>query len=161
MAAAFVQTVDGVALPPGSLQEYTSRNSFPEIYSSSFPVFALASQVSESDLRQATDTINEQAWMELSFDDAELVEMGYAAALRPTRVRWYHEELNKGGTSGTDDPQWYPLKFLDIASPDWKNTGAVLVFYAALHEQSNNENVTVKAHRVDPEKIGPTLISLR
>jgi hypothetical protein len=174
MAAAFAQAVDGLTLPLGLLHEFTTRNDFAEFYSSSFPVFALGTQVSESDLNQTANTANEQACTELGFQDVELKEMGYAAAVPQLWrlhwrapldvVQWYHEAFDKAGNTGTGnivDPQWYPLGFLGITSPDWKRSGAVLVFYDALPGQSDSQDVTVKAYRVDPIKVGATLISLR
>jgi hypothetical protein len=171
MAAAFVKIVDGLTVPPGPLQQFTSRRDFAEFPSSSVPIFALEAQVSELDLKQAADKANEQACAELCFDDAELAEMGYAAAVpQPWQlheralkdvVRWYHEDFNKSGPSSTDNVQWYPLAFPGIDSADWRATGAVLVFYDARSRQSDNEDVVVKAYRVDSNQIGPTLISLR
>jgi hypothetical protein len=171
MTATFVQTVNGMTVLPGPLQRFTSRREFAEFYSSSFPVFALGTDVSRTDLREVTNQANEQARAELSFEEAELAEMGYAAAVPQAwqlyerapqdAVRWYRNEFNKAGDSYTDDPQWYPLGFLGITSPDWKQTGIVLIFYDAWPEHPDNENVTVKAFVVDPKKIGITLIDLR
>ncbi|CAE7195323.1 hypothetical protein CFE70_007564 [Pyrenophora teres f. teres 0-1] len=171
MAAAFVKALSGLTVAPEPLQQFTSQNTFAEFYSSSFPVFALGSEVSESDLQQAAKVVNEQAQAELGYEDEELAEMGYAAVVpepwqlhgrrAPDAARWYHEEFNKDGTRSVNDPQWYPLGFLAIASSDWRDTGAVLLFYDAQHQHPKDEPVTVKAFVVDPEKIGPTIISLR
>lgn len=171
MATGFVQAVNGLTVASGPLRQFISQNSFADFSSSSFPVFALGSQVSESDLQQAAKVINEQAQVELGFEDSELAEMGYAAVVptpwqlhersAPDAVRWYHEEFNKGGSRGTDDPQWYPLGFLGIVSCDWRETGVVLVFYDARHQHPEDEPVAIKAFVVDPEKIGPAVISLR
>jgi hypothetical protein len=130
MATTFIQEIKGLAMPPGPLGKFPSRKDFAEFYSSSFPLFALGSEVSESDLKEAANTINEQAATELGFDDAEFAEMGYAACVPKTwqlykkapsdAVRWYHEQFDKDGTSETDDPQWYPLGFMGIASKDWR-----------------------------------------
>jgi hypothetical protein len=168
MAAAFIQATVGLTVPPGPLQQFTSRRDFAEFYSSSFPIFALGSEISKLDLKEAADEINDQACTELGFDIAELAEMGYAAAVPqawqlherapPEAVRWYHEEFKKIGTSTTDDPQWYPLGFLGIASKDWKKTGVVLVFYDA---GPGSKDITVKAFEVNPNQIGPVLISFR
>jgi hypothetical protein len=143
MAAAFVRAVDGLTVPQGSLKEFTSRKIFAEFYSSSFPVFALESHMSESDLHQVVNMANKQASTEFGFEDADLEEMGYAAAIPQSWrlherapldvVRWYHEAFDKAGTTGsTVYPQWFPLGFLGITSSDWKRTGLVLVFYDAL-----------------------------
>jgi hypothetical protein len=171
MTTTFIQAADGLKVPAGPLQRFTSRRDFAEFYPSSFAVFALGSAVSESDMRLAVQTANQQACADLGFDDAELAEMAYVAAIpqqwqlhekRPLDlVRWYHESFNKNGTSSSDDPQWYPIGFLGIASPDWKKDGVVLVFYDAPPGQLENEEVTVRCYRLDPEKIGPTLIDFR
>jgi hypothetical protein len=171
MAATFVHTVNGMAVVPGPLKRFTSRRDFAEFYSSSLPVFALGPDVPRTDLGEVANHANEQARAELGFEDVELAEMGYAAAVPQAwqlyerspqdAVRWYHNEFNKDGDSYTDDPQWYPLGFLGITSSNWKQTGIVLIFYDAWPGQPDNENVTVKANVVDPEKIGSTMISLR
>ncbi|KAJ4347490.1 hypothetical protein N0V95_005411 [Ascochyta clinopodiicola] len=171
MAAAFVKALNGLNLAPEPLQQFTSQDTFAEFFSSSFPVFALGSEVSKSDLQQAAKVVNQQARTELGFEDLELAEMGYAAAVpepwrlhersAPDAARWYHKEFNKDGSGNVSNPQWYPLGFLGIVSGNWRKTGAVLVFYDARHQHPENEPVPVKAFVVDPEKIGPTVISLR
>ncbi|EDU46312.1 hypothetical protein PtrSN002B_007635 [Pyrenophora tritici-repentis] len=171
MAAAFVEALNGLKVAPKPLQQFTSQNTFAEFYSSSFPVFALGSGVSNSDLQQATRVINQQAEADLGYEESELAEMGYAAAVpepwqlhersAPDAARWYHEEFNKDGPRSANDPQWYPLGFLGIISSDWMETGAVLVFYDARHQHPTDEPVAVKAFVLDPEKIGPAVISLR
>jgi hypothetical protein len=171
MAAAFVEALNGLTVAPEPLQQFTSQNTFAEFYSSSFPVFALGSEMSESDLQQAAKVVNEQAQADLGFEDSELAEMGFAAVVpepwqlhersAPDAVRWYHEEFNKDGSRPVNDPQWYPLGFLGIVSRGWRKTGAVLVFYDALPHHPKDEPVAVKAFVVDPEKIGPAVISLR
>jgi hypothetical protein len=171
MAAAFVEALNGLTVAPEPLQQFTSQNTFAEFYSSSFPVFALGSKVSKSDLQQAAKVVNEQAQAELGFEDSELAEMGYAAVVpeswqlhkrsAPDVARWYHEGFNKDGSRTVNDPQWYPLGYLGIASSDWGKTGAVLVFYDARHQHPKDEPVAVKAFVVDPENIGPAVISLR
>jgi hypothetical protein len=171
MNSACVRTVNGLSLPLGPLQEFTSRNDFPEFFASSFPVFALDSHMSELDLEQVAGIANEQARVELGFDQAELREMGYVAAVPqswqlyergpPDAVRWYQDEFDKLASSSTTEPQWYPLGFLGITSPDWKNKGVVLVYYDALYGQACDDRVPVKAFVVDPGKIGSTLIGLR
>jgi hypothetical protein len=168
MASTFIQGIKGLAMPPGPLEKFTSRNDFAEFYSSSFPLFALGSEVSESELKEAANTINKQAATELGFDDTELAEMGYAACVpQPWQlyektprdaVRWYHEQFDKDGTSETEDPQWYPLGFLGIASNDWERTGIVIVYYDA---QPGSEQVPVKAFKADSAKVGSAIISLR
>jgi hypothetical protein len=171
MATAFVQAADGLNVPAGPLQDFTSRRDFAEFYSSSFPVFSLGMHVSESDMRLLVDTANQQACVYLGFDDAELVEMGCVAAIPETCqlydmtplkvVQWYHERFSKSGTSSGGDPHWYPIGFLGIVSPDWRKDGVVLVFYDALPGQLQNENVAVRSYRLDPEKIGSALIDFR
>jgi hypothetical protein len=145
-------------MPSAPLEKFTSRNNFAEFYSSSFPLFALGSEVSELDLKEAADTINKQAATELGFDDAELAEMGYAATVpkiwqlhekAPSdAVRWYHAEFDKGVASDTEDPEWYPLGFLGIASKDWKEKGIVILYYDA---QPGEEKVPINAFEADPE----------
>ena len=61
MAAAYVKALDGFTVRPEPLQPYTSQLSFAEFCHSTFPGFALSSQISESDLQQAAKVINEQA----------------------------------------------------------------------------------------------------
>jgi hypothetical protein len=172
MDAAFVRAVNNRSVPLGSLQDFTTQNNFAEFYSSSFPVFAIGNNVSELEVTKAVDTVNEQACIDLGFEDAELKEMGYAAAIpHPWRlpeeepldaVRWYQDDFDKMGSTGVIAyPQWYPLGFLGILSPDWRVKGVVLVFYDAVSGQSGNQEVSVKACRLDPEKIGLTLTSLR
>ncbi|PWO20054.1 L-alanine-DL-glutamate epimerase [Pyrenophora tritici-repentis] len=116
MAAAFVEALNGLKVAPKPLQQFTSQNTFAEFYSSSFPVFALGSGVSNSDLQQATRVINQQAEADLGYEESELAEMGYAAAVpepwqlhersAPDAARWYHEEFNKDGPRSANDPQW-------------------------------------------------------
>jgi hypothetical protein len=172
MDAAFIRAVNDRSVPLGSLQDFTTQNTFAEFYSSSFPVFAIGNQVSELDITKVIDTANEQACIELGFEDAELKEMGYAAAIpHPWRlseedpldvVRWYQDAFDKIGSTGdVANPQWYPLGFLGITSPNWRVEGVVLTFYNALSGQSGYQRVSVKAFRLDAEKIGLTLISLR
>jgi hypothetical protein len=171
MATAYVQAADSLYVPAGPLQCFTSRRDFSEFYSSSFPVFSLGPDVSESDMRLLVDTANQQARVYLGFDDAELAEMGYVAAIpnlcqlhdkTPLEaVQWYHERFSKSGTGSAGDPQWYPIGFLGIVSPDWREDGVILVFYDALPENPDNENVAVRSYRLDPEKIGSALIDFR
>jgi hypothetical protein len=171
MASAFVKTVDSLSLQLGPLQKFIRRNDFPEFFKSAFPVFALDTRVSESDLKQLADTANRQAQAELGFDEAELKEMGYVAAIpQPWQlcerapidvVRWYHDEFDKSGSSSTREPQWYPLGFLGVTLSDWKNAGVLLVFYDAVHDQASNSDVPVRSFVIDPDQIGSTLISLR
>jgi hypothetical protein len=171
-AAAFVSAVNNLAVPLGLLQDFTTQSSFAEFYTSSFPVFAIGHQVPQSDVNKVVDIANEQACTELSFEAAELKDMGYAAAIpRPWRlpkedsldaVGWYQNAFDKIGSTGdTANPQWYPLGFLGITSPDWRIKGVVLVFYDALYGQSSNQEVSVNAHRLNPQLIGPTVICLR
>lgn len=170
MAADFVEALNGMTVAPEPLQPYSSQNTFPEFYSSSFPVFALGSQVSASDLQEAATVVNEQAQAELGFEESELAEMGYAASVpEPWQLEksaadaacWYHEEFKKNGSRTVDNPQWYPLGFLGVLSNEWRKTGIVLVFYDVRHQHPEDEQVAVKAFVVDPEKIGSTAISLR
>jgi hypothetical protein len=168
MATAFIEAIEGLTVSPRPLEKFTSRNDFAEFHSSSFPLFALEPGVSESDLKAAADMINKQAATELGFGEKELAEMGYAASVPqpwqlhekapPDAVRWYHDKFDKEGSSETDDPQWYPLGFLGIASKDWRETGVVVVFYDA---QPGSEDVPIKAYRADPQKIGSIAIDLR
>lgn len=114
MAADFTRAIDKTSVSPGPLQKLTSRNAFPEFYSSSFPIFALTADVSKKDIHEDVDTINEQARSELGFDKAEMAEMGHVVAIpeewqqhqrNPTDlVRWYHEELDKVGLGSVDEP---------------------------------------------------------
>lgn len=171
MAAAFDEALNHLTVVPEPLQRFTSQNTFAELYSSSFPVFALRSEVSKSDLQQAVKVVNEQAHAELGIGDSDLAEISYAAVVpEPWQLhersasdaaRWYHDESNKDGCRTVNDPQWYPLGFLGIVSSDWRKTGAVLVFYDASHRHPKEEQVAVKAFVVDLEKIGPAVISLR
>lgn len=171
METVFVRIIDGLSVPLGLLHKFTSQNDFPKFFASSFPVFALDYRVSELDLRQVADLANEQARAELGFAEEELIEIGYAAAipqpwqlcekLPPDAMPWYHEQFNKFASSTSRDPKWYPLGFLGIASLDWKKKVVVLVFYDALHNQTCDSDVPVRAFIVDPSQIGPTLISLR
>jgi hypothetical protein len=173
MAAAYVQALDGFTVRPEPLQPYTSQPSFAEFYHSSFPVFALSSQVSESDLQQAARVINNQAQESLGFSEEELAEMGYPAAVpdpwqlhEPSpreAAQWYHTDFDKRGSTGRtiEEPQWYPLGFIGIMSDDWKKNGVVLVFYDALSDHPKDDPVPVVAFVVDPKEIGSCLISLR
>ncbi|KAG9197644.1 hypothetical protein G6514_001168 [Epicoccum nigrum] len=171
MAATYVKSLDGFTVQPEPLQPYTSQPSFAEFYSSSFPVFALSSQVSEYDLQQAAKVINDQARESLGFSDEELEEMGYPAAVSdPWQLHepspreaalWYLTNFDKRGSSTFEEPQWYPLGFIGIMFINWKETGVVLVFYDALAENSKHSLVSVVAFVVDPNKIGSSLISLR
>lgn len=175
----FVDQVNNLIISTASLQRFSSRNSFPEFYSSAFPIFSLSPSVSVNDLNLAIDQINAQACAEISFSRAELEEMGLAARLptpwdlnckEPEEVmRWYLESFDKSPNLENDnedrkrDPEFYPLGFIGIDSPYWqeKGIGAVLVYYDVIGHRTDDERITIKAFRVDPETIGAAVISLR
>jgi hypothetical protein len=171
MATTFIRAIAGLTVPPDPLHRFTSRRDFAEFYSSSFPLFALGSEVTESDLKDAADAFNKQAQTELGFGDDEFAEMGLAAAvpqswqlhekLPPDAVRWFHQEFNKDGASSTNDPQWYPLGFLGIATKDWRKDGLVIVFYDAQSNHANDKDIAIKAYKMNPEQVGASLIALR
>jgi hypothetical protein len=171
MATDFVDALDGLTVTAEGLQQFTFQNTFPEFYSSSFAIFALGPEVSKSDLEEAAKAINEQAQAELGFDDSELAEMGYAAAVSdlcqlhqgsaPDVARYYCERFDKAGSRTVNDPSWYPLGFLGIVSADWRKQGVVLVFYDARHRQPQAEPIAVRAFMVDSQKTGQAVISLR
>jgi hypothetical protein len=160
MATDFVDALDGLTVTAEGLQQFTFQNTFPEFYSSSFAIFALGPEVSKSDLEEAAKAINEQAQAELGFDDSELAEMGYAAAVSdlcqlhqgsaPDVARYYCERFDKAGS-----------RTVNIVSADWRKQGVVLVFYDARHRQPQAEPIAVRAFMVDSQKTGQAVISLR
>jgi hypothetical protein len=78
-------------------------------------------------MRLLVDTANQQACVYLGFNDAELEETGYLAAITETcqlqdmtplkAMQWHHDRFSKGGTSSGSDPQWYLIGFLGVVSP--------------------------------------------
>ncbi|OAK97001.1 hypothetical protein IQ06DRAFT_296226 [Phaeosphaeriaceae sp. SRC1lsM3a] len=112
----FIDSITNLPLLPTTLKPYTSRASFPEFYSSAFPIFCLHPSISASDLTSAITQINQQACTELTFLPEELAETGVAAAL-PTlwqlhdrdpsdAVTSFLDEFEEGSADEAADPTW-------------------------------------------------------
>lgn len=87
-------------------------------------------------------------------------------------AQWYLESFDKGfvdemedGSKGDEDPKFYPLAFIGVDNADWneKGVGVVLVYFDVLGQGSGDskEGVMVKACRLDAEKMGAAVVSLR
>jgi hypothetical protein len=145
---------------------------------SSFPVFALSSQVSESDLQQAAKVFNDQARYQIGMNEEEYTEMGHAATVPESwdlhlrgqserdAAHWHLENFDKRGSGTVEIPQWFPHGFLAIVSKDWKETGVVLVFYNTgvywdPEEPREDKSIPVVSFVMNPKEVGAILITLR
>lgn len=170
LEADFVRALDNFTLALDPIEQYNNG----DYGVSSFPVFALSSQISKSDLQQAAKVFNDQARAEIGMSEEEFTEMGHAATVpEPWNLHlhgqsardaahWYLENFDKCGSGTVEDPQWFPHGFLAIVSKDWKETGVVLVFYDYdLTKLREDKSIPVVSFMMNPKDVGQILITLR
>jgi hypothetical protein len=170
----FVRALDNFKVSLDPIEQYNNG----DYAVSSFPIFALSSQVSKSDLQQAAKVFNNQAKAEVGMSEEEFTEMGYAAAVpehwqlhKKTALdeqtaldaaHWYLENFDKSGSGTAEMPQWFPFGFLEIMSNNWMETGVVSVFYNFHSDEPlEDKSVPVVAFVANPEQVGEMLIALR
>ncbi|KAF3000086.1 hypothetical protein E8E13_002599 [Curvularia kusanoi] len=149
MAANFITAVNNLRVALKLTKQYREG----DYDHAAIPVFALGLQVSESDLQQAAKLFNDQAQTELCFKDAEMIEGGYFAAVP---MSWNLHEQSA--------PDAFPYGFVGIASTDWEETGAVLVFYKFKDDNGHpikDQPIPVVAFVIAAEDVGGVLIDLR
>lgn len=170
MAADFVKAVDNLTISADAIKQYNNG----DYAHAAFPIFALSSQVTESDLQQAAKVFNDQAQAFIALDEEEFAEMGFAAAIpqpwhlheksASDAIQWHLEKFDKRGSGTVDQPQWFPHGFLGIMSTDWKETGVVLAFYNFWYHDGQlpeDKPIPVVAFVLAPQDVGSVLISLR
>ena len=170
LEADFVRALDNFTVALDPIAQYDNG----DYGISSFPVFALSSQVSNSNLQQAAKVFNDQARAEIGMSEEEFTDMGHAAAVTESwdlhlhgqsardAAHWYLENFDKRGSGTVEDPQWFPHGFLAIVSKDWKETGVVLVFYDYdLEKIREDKSFPVVSFVMNPKDVGEVLITLR